>query len=84
MILKFAYYQKKDWRRFRKIVNDKHKLHDSWEDWHTDFKKAKKQLASLGFEVEKVVVNLDDLIAYCKEKGKRIDGKARSAFVQEE
>ena len=80
--IKLAYYRKKDWKRFVKINDDRESMHDSWHDWHKDFKKTKRYLTNQGFEVVDIVVDLDELIEYCKLRGIKNDGKARSQFVQ--
>ena len=80
--IKLAYYRKKDWKRFIKIIDDRESMHDTWNEWHKAFLKAKKDLISLGFEVEDIEIDLDELINYCKKRGIKNDGKARSQFVQ--
>ena len=78
-----AYYRKEDWERFVQIADDGDGLHDTWDEWHEAFLKAKKQLAKKGLKVSDVVIDLDELINYCKKKGIKNDGKARSLFVQQ-
>lgn len=80
--IKLAYYRKEDWKRFTKIIDDKESLHDTWNEWHNAFLKTKNDLISHGFEVVDIVVDLDELTAYCKLQGIKNDGKARSQFVQ--
>ena len=80
--IKLAYYRKKDWKRFLKIIDDSESIHDTWDEWHKAFLKAKKDLISQGFEVEDVEIDLEELTNYCKMRGIKNDGKARSQFVQ--
>lgn len=80
--IKLAYYRKKDWKRFLNMIDDRDKMHGSWHDWHKAFQKTKRELINQGFEVLDVVVDLDELFQYCKTKGIKIDGSARSQFVQ--
>ncbi len=80
--IKLAYYRKKDWKRFVKIIDDRESMHDTWIEWHKAFLKAKRDLISQGFEVEDIEVDLDELTNYCKMRGIKNDGKARSQFVQ--
>lgn len=80
--VKLAYYKKKDWKRFVKIIADPQNMHDRWHDWHKDFEKTKQDLTSKGLEVVDIVVDLDELTEYCKLRGLQNDGKARSQFVQ--
>ena len=65
-----------------KTIADRESMHDTWDDWHKDFEKTKRDLTNLGFEVVGVVVDLDELAEYCKLRGLKNDGKARSQFVQ--
>ena len=80
--IKLAYYRRKDWKRFIKIIDDRECLHDTWNDWHRDYLKTKKSLISEGFEVADIEINLDELINYREMRGIKNDGKARSQFVQ--
>ena len=80
--IKLAYYRKKDWKRFIKIIDDRESIHDTWNEWHKAFLKTKKDLISEGFDVADIEIDLDELINYCKMRGIKNDGKARSQFVQ--
>jgi hypothetical protein len=81
--VKLAYYRKKDWKRFIKIIADRESMHDTWHDWHKAYEKTKRELTNHGFEVVDTVIDLDELTEYCKKRGIKNDGKARSQFVQE-
>ena len=80
--VKLAYYRKNDWKRFIKIIDDRENMHDTWKEWHLDFLKMKRNLISSGFGVIDIEIDLDELINYCKSRGIKNDGKARSQFVQ--
>jgi len=80
--IKLAYYRKKDWKRFLKIIDDRESMHGTWNEWHKAFLKAKIDLISQGFEVEDIEIDLDELTNYCKIRDIKNDGKARSQFVQ--
>ena len=80
--VKLAYYQKKDWKRFINMIDDRESMHDTWHDWHKAFEKTKRGLIKQGFEVIDIVVDLDELTAYCKLRGIKNDGGTRSQFVQ--
>lgn len=79
--INLAYYRKEDWDKFLKSIDDKEKMHDTWEEWHQAFMKTKVQLILQGFQVMDFVVDIDKLSEYCKKRGIRNDGKARSQFV---
>ncbi|QTD37657.1 hypothetical protein JL193_16575 [Polaribacter batillariae] len=83
MKINMAYYRKKDWKKFLKIIDDRDSMYDFWEDWHKSYLNAKRSLTSKGFIVNDYVVDLGKLKTYCKIRGLKIDGKARSQFVSE-
>jgi len=80
--VKLAYYSKKDWEKFIGMIDDRQSMHDNWNDWHKAFLKTKSDLISQGFEVTDIEIDLNELTNYCKLRGIKNDGKARSQFVQ--
>ena len=81
-IINLAYYRKKDWNRFLEIIDDKESMFATWKEWNKAYLKTKKELLNKGLTVKDLIVNLEELIDYCAIKGIKIDGKARSQFVQ--
>ena len=79
--INLAYYEKKDWKRFLEVIDDKESMHNTWKEWNKAYLKLKKKLTSQGFVVKDVIVNIDDLIVYCKIRGIKNNGKSRSQFV---
>jgi hypothetical protein len=79
--INLAYYKKEDWERFVNTAEDPEKLHATWKDWHNSYLSVKMSLISEGFIVRDFVVDIDDLLNYCKLKGIKNDTKARSQFV---
>ena len=57
-------------------------MHDTWDEWHDAYQGLKNHLISQGFEVIDVELDLNKLAKYCRSKGIKIDGKARSQFVR--
>ncbi len=79
--IKLAYYNQKDWSKFLDSVDDRKKMHDTWDKWHQAFLKTKIDLITQGFEVIDIIVDIDELSNYCKLRGIKNTGKARSQFV---
>lgn len=80
--LNFVFYNKHDWDRLMTIIADRDKMLPTWEAWHRDCTLQMKRFKAQGFHVRKVIINLDELVEYCKERNIPIDGTARSQFVQ--
>jgi hypothetical protein len=83
MNINLAYYRKKDWDRLLNTADDRDTMHDTWEEWHKLFLKTKNDLASKGYAVSNIVIDIDELNRYCKERGLKNDGEARSQFAAE-
>lgn len=83
MNVNLAYYRKKDWKKFIKMIDDRDGMHDSWEEWHKSYLKTKEHLSLYGMIVKEVIVDLEQLKKYCSDKNLKIDGKARSKFVSD-
>lgn len=80
-VLGLAWYSPEEWLALRRVSADKGNLHTSHTEWQAD---AEAQLAGLreqGFQVVRVPIQVAELVAWCKENNRRIDGKARSEFT---
>ena len=64
--VKLAYYRKKDWKKFLRIIDDKESMHETWNEWYNDFQKVKNELTAKGFEVINVEIDLDELTNFCR------------------
>ena len=76
-----TYYREKDWNRFLESIDDRDSMHDTWKEWHKAYQKTKKDLIAKGFIVKDFIVEINELINYCKIRKINNDGKARSKFA---
>ena len=82
-VVGLACYRKKDWDKFLELIDDKESMHDTWKEWSKTYLKTKENLTSLGLTVKDCIIDLVELETYCKLKGIKNDGKARSLFVSD-
>ena len=82
MGVNLAYYIKEDWAEFLKMADDQENLHDTWEEWYEAFLKLKRELTLQGYLVNDCIIDLHELKKYCTDKGLKVNGEARSQFVQ--
>ena len=78
-----ATYREKDWERLREISSDKDKMNKTYKSWKKEYNKLKKYLQENGIKTIKVLVDIDELIDYCKRNGLENNAKARAKFVAE-
>ena len=76
-----TFYKEEDWDGFLESIDDRDSMHDTWKEWHKAYQKTKKGLIAKGFIVNDFVVDIDELINYCKIRKIKNDGKARSKFA---
>jgi hypothetical protein len=79
-----AWYTPEQWRKLRAVADDSERLEASYVDWLFMAKEALRQLASTGVEPRKVEVDTEELLAWCKAQGCRVNGPARAQFVSEQ
>lgn len=77
-----AAYRKKDWNRFLNMIDDRESMFDTWDEWNHSFQKKKLDLIHQGFEIQEIVVNLDELLDYCRIEKLPNEGQTRARFVQ--
>lgn len=80
-IANLAYYREEDWERFLNSIDDRDKMHDTWQEWHESYIKARNGLKAQGFKVRQIVIDIDELSKFCKDKGVKNTGQARSEFA---
>jgi hypothetical protein len=79
--LGLSWYSREDWERLHEIADDRAKLDDTYEDWERQALKMIQDLEAVGRRVQKVPINIEALIAWCRERKCRIDMAARSEYV---
>ncbi|ASO05694.1 hypothetical protein AREALGSMS7_02241 [Arenibacter algicola] len=65
MEVNLAYYRKKDWRKFLKLIDDPENMDETWKEWHKSYLKIKRSLTSHGLNVNDIVIDLNELRNYC-------------------
>jgi hypothetical protein len=81
VLVGIAVYRKEDWKRLHDISVDKKELPDTWKDWKHEYNKLKENFKTTRIRTIDIVVDIDELILYCKKSELKIDSTARSRFV---
>jgi hypothetical protein len=79
--LGLAWYSREDWERLHEIADDRDKLDDTYEDWERQALEMIQDLEAVGQQIRKVPIDIEALIAWCRERKCRIDMAARSEYV---
>jgi len=78
-----AWYKADQWDRLCEIAADKDALEETYSEWVKVAENGCAELSKAGVAFEKVVVDVDELEAWCRERGVPVDGANRSHFVSE-
>lgn len=82
-IVGIGWYSKDQWYKLRAVAADPESLEDTYEEWVEVFNRGTAVLKKSGINALKVPVDVDELEAWCREKGLPINGEARSQYVTE-
>jgi hypothetical protein len=76
-----AWWRPEQWARLRDIAADPDALEETYEEWLAMATKELARLAEHGIVLSKVDVDVEELLAWCNEQGRAVDGAARAAFA---
>ena len=76
-----AWFDRKQWQRLTEAVEDRNELADTYEQWQLSALDAARMIERQGQKVEKVHVEVESLVSWCKEKGLPVNDKSRAEYV---
>ncbi len=76
-----AWYKPSEWEQLRQAVTDPERLELTHREWLQIAKKGCRELQANGFDYERVIVAVDELVAWCRDRGVPVDADARSQFA---
>jgi hypothetical protein len=74
----FAWYTPAGWYRLREVADDLDG--QTYLEFVTKAERIIAEFAAQGIRAEKVVIDVDDLVAWCRREGCKNDQKARAAY----
>jgi hypothetical protein len=77
----FAWFTRDQWQRLTEVVDDRNELDDTFEQWERNALTALYTLESRGYSVRKVIVDVETFVAWCRGRGRRIEGATRAEYV---
>ncbi len=76
-----AWFDREQWQRLREVAADPERLEESYEAWVAMAERAIRRLEAAGMLIERVPVDTEELIAWCKDRARPIDSSARAEFT---
>ena len=81
MVVGFAWFDRQQWHRLTEVVDDRNELDDTFEQWERSALDALRTLERHGQRAEKVHIDVNALVSWCKGKGLPVNGASRSQYV---
>ena len=81
LVTGIAWYRRAQWGRLRELAADPDKLEESYDDWLVGAQKALVQMAVTGVRAQRVDVDVDALVRWCRLEGRPMDNAARAAYA---
>lgn len=76
-----AWYKPTQWLQLKEISEDGDQMEETYGEWQLLAEKALKDFAAQGISPTKVEVDVNELLAWSKERGLPINGETRSRFA---
>jgi hypothetical protein len=76
-----AWYRPWQWQRLRTLAVDRETIENTYIEWLAAVQQRQGELNQIGVFPVKVDVDVDELAAWCRQKGVPLDGQARADFV---
>jgi hypothetical protein len=80
-VVGLAWFDRKQWKRLTEAVEDRSELEKTYEQWEQGALEALRTIERQGQKVEKVHVEVESLLYWCKENGLPVNGKSRAEYV---
>jgi 2-methylcitrate dehydratase PrpD len=78
-----AWFDRKQWNRLIEAAEDRSELDETYEQWQQRALEAVQAIEQQGQQVERVHVETQSLVSWCKEKKLPVNAKSSAQYVTE-
>jgi len=78
-----AWYRAEQWERLREVSVDGEDLEETYAEWVASAEESLRKMRQVGIYAEKIEVDVEELLAWCRAQGREVDGAARAAYAAE-
>jgi len=83
MIVGIAWYRQDQYGLLRALAVDADSMANTYEEWLAGVTKTMEDLRRQGVVARKVDVEVKELVAWCQQRGRPLNGEARSTYTAE-
>jgi hypothetical protein len=81
MVVGCAWFERTQWQRLTEVVANRNELDDTFEQWERSALDALRTLERQGQRVEKVYIDVEAFVSWCRAKGLPVNGASRAQYV---
>jgi hypothetical protein len=81
LVVGVAWFDRKQWNRLTEAVADRNELDGSYEQWQQSALDAVQMIERQGQKIEKVHIEVESLVSWCKENELPVNAKSRAEYV---
>lgn len=78
-----AWYKPTQWARLREVSEDRAELEPTYLQWFDAASKQIQDMGRAGLRVQRVDVDVEELVEWCRERGVPVTASARAWFTAE-
>jgi hypothetical protein len=83
LVTGIAWYRPEQWERLREVSEDVENLADTYEEWLQTAERMIRDGIPADVSVERVDLDVEEVLAWCHERGLAMNAEARSRYVSE-
>jgi hypothetical protein len=84
-VVGIGWYDAVQWAKLKQVAVDAAELDDTHEEWQRNAERTERELArGRGLVIRRVPIDVDALVAWCRERNKPVNGASRSAYAAEQ
>jgi hypothetical protein len=81
--LGIAWFRPAQWSRLLEISEDREDLEETFAEWESLAEEKLRDLRAQDLDAEKVTIDVEELLVWCKSRGLSVNATARSQYVAE-
>ena len=81
LVAGICWYSAEQWPRLREVAADRGELEETHEEWLAMMKRSLRSFREAGMPYQLVEIDVEELVSWCKRKGKPINGSSRSEYA---
>jgi hypothetical protein len=78
-----AWYRREQWERLREVSEDTDNLDETYDAWLETAERLLRDGIPADVQVEKIDIDVEEVLAWCNVRGLPMNGNSRSRFVSE-